>query len=224
MAIADYSANALLTALLGKAGGAFGTLASPPTLYLGLFITALVKTDATAALAAKEATYAAYARKVTAPTDYSAPSGGSFTTVNDLAWPQATGGSSLCIQAGLCDAASSGNLIAWGLLAPSALKDFQAETEDAEFVVPGHGWSNGTEVRLIQKDASPGLPGGFDANTKYFIVSATDDAFKLSLTSGGAAVTISSDGEGRVGVDGSLNVTNNVTPKIETGNLTLTMI
>jgi hypothetical protein len=223
MPLSTYAAQALLKALFQKAAPSWGALASPPTVYVGLAITPLAIGDSGAGLTAKEAGYTSYARKATVAGDWSTPASGSINNANELAFPQATGGSALCVQAFLSDSSSGGELIAWGLLAPSAIKAFQYETEDAEFVCPGHGFANGTEVRLIKKDGSAALPTGVDEATKYFVISQTSDSFKLSLTSGGSAVSISSDGEGFVGVDGALQVTNNVTPKIAATNLTLAM-
>lgn len=39
------------------------------------------------------------------------------------------------------------------------------------------------------------VPAGWTAGTVYFVVGGTTDTFQVSLTSGGAAVTISADGE-----------------------------
>lgn len=57
----------------------------------------------------------------------------------------------------------------------------------------GHGLANGQEV--IVYDAFGTIPAGLTDETIYFIVGATTDTFQLSLTSGGAAVTITADGE-----------------------------
>lgn len=44
---------------------------------------------------------------------------------------------------------------------------------------------------------SPGeLPGGLSADTNYYVVNSTADAFELSLTSGGTPVTLTTDGSG----------------------------
>lgn len=223
MPLSTYAAQALLNALFGKAGGSFGALGTPPSLRVALFKDAPAPGDTGAAITAKEADYAGYARVATTEADWNAPAAGVIDNDVEFSFPQATGGSAHCKFAGLVTGATDGELVAWGLLSPSGLKDFTYESEDSEFVVPGHGWSNGTEVRLIKKDGDTALPTGVDEATKYFIVNATADSFQLSLTNGGAAVAISSDGAGRVGVDGSLQVTNNVTPKIAAGNLTLSL-
>lgn len=223
MPMSTYLATALLDSLFQKSTPALGALASPPDIYVALFTAAPVPGDSGGALTAKEAAYTSYARVAADPADFNEPASGAIDNANELAFPQATGGSALCTYAGLCDSASGGNLLAYGLLAPSALQDFIAETEDAEFVCPGHGFADTAEVRLLKRDADTALPGGFDANTKYFVRDATSDSFNLALTSGGTAITITNDGAGRIGIDGSLSVTNNVTPKIAAGNLTLSL-
>ena len=57
-----------------------------------------------------------------------------------------------------------------------------------------HGLSNGDRVMLTTTDAD--LPAGLDSETVYHVVNKTVNTFKVSLTSGGAAVTFSDDGTG----------------------------
>lgn len=57
-----------------------------------------------------------------------------------------------------------------------------------------HGMVNTDRVVLEQFQAVA-LPTGYSEGTVYFVVGATTDTFQVSLTSGGAAVTISTDGE-----------------------------
>jgi hypothetical protein len=57
-----------------------------------------------------------------------------------------------------------------------------------------HGLTAGN--RLVFKNVGGGLPGGIAANTVYFVVNPTTNTFQLSLTSGGAAIDITSAGTG----------------------------
>lgn len=57
-----------------------------------------------------------------------------------------------------------------------------------------HGLVNGDRV-IIKSANGQALATGYAANVIYFVVGATTDTFQLSLTSGGAAVTISTDAE-----------------------------
>ena len=61
-------------------------------------------------------------------------------------------------------------------------------------------------MRLIA-DGANNLPGGFDDDTQYYIINTAADTFQLSLTSGGSAVSVTSDGQGSVGVDYLVSVT-----------------
>ena len=58
----------------------------------------------------------------------------------------------------------------------------------------GHGLSN-TDRVFVTAPAGSSLPAGLSATTLYFVVGATTDSFQLSLTSGGAAVDITANGE-----------------------------
>ncbi len=58
----------------------------------------------------------------------------------------------------------------------------------------GHGLVNDDRV-FLESVASEALPTGLLATLVYFVVNATTDTFKLSLTSGGSAVDITALGE-----------------------------
>ncbi len=57
-----------------------------------------------------------------------------------------------------------------------------------------HPFSDGDTVRL--NTSGTDLPDPLAIKTSYFVVSKTADNFKLSLTSGGAAITLTDDGTG----------------------------
>jgi hypothetical protein len=69
-------------------------------------------------------------------------------------------------------------------------------TNDALFSV-AHGLADGDRVQLFNVFAES-LPTGLSEGTVYFVVSSTTNSFKVSLTSGGAAVDITAvaGGEG----------------------------
>lgn len=58
----------------------------------------------------------------------------------------------------------------------------------------GHGLSNTDRIVVLNVFAET-LPGGLAEATGYHIVGATTDTFQVSLTSGGSAVDITSQGE-----------------------------
>jgi hypothetical protein len=55
-----------------------------------------------------------------------------------------------------------------------------------------HGIPNGTEVSLATLVTTTGIV----INTRYYAVGATANTFQLSLTSGGAAILLTTDGSG----------------------------
>lgn len=57
-----------------------------------------------------------------------------------------------------------------------------------------HGLADGDRV-MVSNVFSESLPGGLTEGTIYYVVSSTTDTFKVSLTAGGSAVNISSQGE-----------------------------
>ncbi|WP_438015007.1 hypothetical protein WMF18_29520 [Sorangium sp. So ce315] len=60
--------------------------------------------------------------------------------------------------------------------------------------VTAHGWSSGQPVRLTVVGGA--LPGGLTAGTVYYVINTATDRFQLSATSGGAAIDITSAGNG----------------------------
>lgn len=82
----------------------------------------------------------------------------------------------------------------------SAWKTFTAADSGDLFTCTAHGFAAGEAVRLYT--ASGTLPTGVSATLRYYIVNPVPsaDTFQLSLTSGGSAVVISSDGSGTLNV------------------------
>jgi hypothetical protein len=62
-----------------------------------------------------------------------------------------------------------------------------------KILLPAHGLSNGTQIRFSTTVA---LPAPLDPSIYYYVVSALTDDFKISLTSGGAAIDITDSGTG----------------------------
>ena len=57
----------------------------------------------------------------------------------------------------------------------------------------GHNLSNDDQIQ-VQSNAT--LPTGLSANTHYYVISKTDDTFKLSTSRGGTAITYTNTGSG----------------------------
>ena len=68
-----------------------------------------------------EATFGSYARQSTGAADWNAASGGSKTNANIITFPESTSGSETITHFGLFDAASGGNLLAYGALTAGQL-------------------------------------------------------------------------------------------------------
>jgi len=109
----NYLENALLNSLFGKTSD-LGALASVPTIYLALLTAA--PNDASTGSTITEANYTGYARKQTAASDWNAASGGAIDNLNALAFDACTGGSSTVTHFALVDAATAGNVLAYGAL------------------------------------------------------------------------------------------------------------
>lgn len=180
--MSDYLEDKLLDHSLGK------TAYTMPTNHLALFTAA--PTDAGGGT---EVTGGAYARQ-NATTALGAASAGSSTTSSQITFPDATAnwGEILCWAT--FDASTGGNMLWWGWLGAGAeIPGTAANTGDV-FTSYAHSLANGDQV-VLQALEGGTLPTGVSANTRYYVVGATTDTFQLSLTSGGAAIALTSDGE-----------------------------
>ncbi len=126
-----------------------------------------------------------------------AASGGSRTisSVSPAAWnvPAVT----TIFFMGLFDAATVGNFLGWMPVNGGSIKG--AATADAStdlFTDYAHGLTTDNRISF-QAVAGAALPTGIDNTTIYFVLAAglTTDAFKISLTSGGAAIDITVSSE-----------------------------
>lgn len=80
----------------------------------------------------------------------------------------------------------------YDLMRTDLTKTFTAATDDT-ITSASHGFTNNGRVTV----ASTGtLPGGLTNYQVYYVINATTNTFKLSLTSGGSAVDITSTGSG----------------------------
>lgn len=83
-----------------------------------------VPTSASTGSTITEATYTGYARKTTASTDWAAPVAGtpsSIQNANPIIFAACTGGASTVVAFAICDAATAGNVLAWGTLASTVV-------------------------------------------------------------------------------------------------------
>jgi hypothetical protein len=111
----------------------------------------------------------------------------------------------------------AGNLILRGGIG-AAPRPFTAAA-GTTVTCPGHGLATDDRVVFWQYEGIA-LPGGITEGTAYFVLTApTADTFTVSTTQGGSAVTISAAGQGTCQRLTPLTITQNVTPKLETGTV-----
>jgi hypothetical protein len=112
-----------------------------------------------------------------------------------VSFPANTGSNQDCIGFGVYSASTAGTLQAIGLLDDDVPILGVAEAAGDTITAPAHGLATDQRVFVL---ACPGavLPTGLAENTAYFVLASglTTDVFKLSTTSGGAAVNITAAG------------------------------
>lgn len=171
-----------------------GSFTKPTNLAIGLFKT-IPLDDGTGGV---ELAMTGYARQGLDPLDanWTATAGGDGETDNAsvVSFGPLTGATERAIGVGIWDADAGGNLLYWGALANNWRGFTAADTGD-QFRAVAHGLSNDDRVFLRGEN----LPTGPDHRTEYYIVGAAADTFQVSLTQGGAAVALTSNGWGEVG-------------------------
>lgn len=123
---------------------------------------------------------------------------------------------------GFYDASSGGNLLCWSPMFGSPFP-YTAAVSGNLFTAPGSAYANNDTVRLA---LIPGdtLPGGFDTATTYYVRNVSGTTFNLSLTSGGAAITVASFGSGLIASVEPKSVLNGETCAIGSGGLVITSV
>lgn len=141
-----------------------------------------------------------------------------------VTFPQASGSWGTISYTAVFDALTAGNLL-WRAPLCAVVYPFVARANNSTFYTEGASTTfvNNAIVRLYGKTSS--VPGGFDGNTLYHVINAAadDESFQLSLTQAGAAVTVSADGKGFIGIDASKAIGLNDTPSFATGQLSYTL-
>lgn len=110
----DYLENKLLDHVFGAVA-----YSAPATIYVALLTAA--PTDASTGSTITEANYTGYARKsmTNNKTTFSTSSGGALSNAAAITFAQCTAGSSAVTHFAIVDAASGGNILAWGDLTVS---------------------------------------------------------------------------------------------------------
>lgn len=133
--------------------------------------------------------------------------------------PQNTGASQDVIAFGLYTAATAGTLRAIGLLDTDVPILGTADAADL-ITAYGHGLVADQRVFVM---ACPGavIPTGLSENVAYYVLASglTADAFKLSTSSGGAAVNITAGGAALFMPYKALTIAGSATPEFAIGTL-----
>lgn len=165
-----------------------------------------------------EATYTGYGTRPSitfgAPADTSPAGGREIANSGAVTFPQNTGSNEDVIAWGLYDAATSGNLKAIGLLDTDPPLFGVGDPTAEDIYSAAHGLQTDQRVFVL---AAPGavIPAGFSENTAYFVLAAglTTDNFRLSTSSGGAAVNITARGAALFIPYKAVTIATNATPE-----------
>lgn len=172
-----------------------------------------------------EATYTGYARISISlgVVGNTTPTGGR-QKANDVivSFPQNTGASQDQLAMGFYTAISAGSLYAIGTLDTDPPVFGVGDPTTDLITAPAHGLQTDQRVYVL---AAPGavIPTGLVEGTAYFTLATglTTDAFKLSLTSGGAAIDITASGAALFIPYKAVTVATLATPEFAIGTLKL---
>lgn len=130
----------------------------------------------------------AYARQ---PITWAAASGETAANSGALTFNVPAGTTAAYV--GLWSALSAGTFHGWFPYAGSLQTPQMAVGADTgdTFTSYGHGFANGDRIAVYPKFGES--LGGLTEGTLYFVINSATNTFQLSLTSGGAAVTITPD-------------------------------
>jgi len=192
-------------------------LSPPATLYIALCAAAPVKTDTGSDIT--RVAYTNYVDLATTAADWSAANGDSgktTTAAKTFAECGATGDTATHFA--LVTSQGGGDLYAYGMLATEQVPFFGLDSSDVIYA-PGHGRSDDDRVVVL----GPNLPSNLDPDVAYYVINSASNTLQLSLTSGGAAVSMGSDAFGRLGKRNWVTVSEFVAPYFGAGTLTLYM-
>lgn len=149
-----------------------------------------------------EAAYAGYARQVVA---MGAPAGGGggrqIQNTGVPVFPAIVGGPLTWIAVGFYDALTVGNLLE--VVFVSSIGPMMGVADAANGITndlissPLHGLTTDQKVRIEAFPGGATIPAGIAEDTEYFVLAAglTTEVFKISTSSGGAAVNITAEGK-----------------------------
>lgn len=141
-----------------------------------------------------------------------------------ITFPTATANWGTVYYAVLYDASTSGNFLGSMALmtSPVPFVGEYGSTVNKIFVSGGASTFPNTTQVVVEGIS---LPSGLAGAVTYFVINTTsdNDEFQLSLTSGGSAVSLGSDGWGTLGLDGSQQVRTGNTLSFAASQLSITL-
>lgn len=164
-----------------------------------------------------EASYTGYARPAVARTSGGFTcSNGVVTLVADASFGACTGGSATLTHWSTGVAVSGATKVLHRGVFGSRQGPFTAIVSGNTITVPGHTMAVNDNVAFYQPSGTT-LPGGITEGTVYFVKTVSGNDITVSTTSGGAAVTISSAGDGLAYRVTPIAVSTGITPKLSAG-------
>lgn len=201
--LTTYTKNKVLDHIFRTAA-----FSQPGAIYCALFTT--LPNDAGSG--GVEVSGGAYARQAVA--SFNSSSAGFVSNVPYVDFT-ATGATwSNIIGVGIYDAASGGNLLTKAPIGSTVGQCVGSLATDI-FTCYGHAMLNTDSIVL----SGLSLPGGFSEDTRYYVRDVTTDTFKLALTSGGAAVDLTSNGGATIFKLSPITVNSGSTLRLSPGNL-----
>jgi hypothetical protein len=169
---------------------------------------------------ASEVSGGSYAR-LDLTSSFAAAASAAIASNADKTWTIPSGGVS-CKFLGFWSAITTGTFRGMIPLGSTVSNLAVAFNTDDYFYSDGHGFVD-TDTVVVMPTVGTTAPGGITIGTIYFVVSSATDRFKLSATSGGAAITITTAANVIVNNIAAVDLTAaGGTLKVTSGNLILT--
>ena len=165
-----------------------------------------------------EATGGSYAR-VRVDNILAAAASKAIANSSQVTFPTLTASIGTARGFGIFDASTSGNLIFFDIFS-TARRAFTALAATDVCQCAGHDFVATDRVRTFDPDDSA-LPGGLEQFVTYYVISPSGNTFQLSLTEGGAAINVSSDGSGLISRITEQPLNTGVTVQFPISNLTV---
>lgn len=151
----------------------------------------------------------------------SAAASGTIANTAAIAFPQASGSWGDIIGIGVYDASTAGTLQRKAYMVSGLYRLFSGAASGNLITTYGHAFVNGDRVVALAV-AGATLPTGLTQGTLYHVISATATTIQVSTTGGGAAVSLSTNGLGRIVKVIPQTVSATFVPTFATGSLVFT--